>query len=508
MVLASLASSPAQAAWHVAKSRHFIIYADQNPRELSDFATKLEKFDSAVRFVRTMRDYPVGDGNRLQVFVVSSDDAVRRLARRQGKFIRGFYVPRASGSLAFVPQETGSSSPSGINEDIIFFHEYAHHLMMQDLHQPVPEWLVEGFAEFMSTARFDKDGSVTLGLPASHRAHGLYRNEPLPLEQLLTGSYGKIGQVQRESIYGRGWLLAHYLTFEPTRKGQLDSYLRGIAAGVAPMQAATSAFGDLKVLEKALDRYLRRNKFTYLKVAPSALKLAPIEVTPLTPGAAAVLPLRMESKRGVNSVTAEPLAVRVRDVARRFPGDPLVEVTLAEAEIDARKHDAAEAAADRALKADPRNIEAMIYKGRAILERAARASGDRAVQFAEARKWFSRANRIDPDDPEPLMFFHQSYVRSGSPPTQNAIEALHFASNLAPQDLGLRMNSARQYIRDGKYKEARRTLAPIAYNPHGGQIAEIARNMIARVDADDPKGAASIADNAPAEADGDEGNQP
>ena len=51
-------------------------------------------------------------------------------------------------------------------------------------------------------------------------------------------------------------------------------------------------------------------------------------------------------------------------------------LTPAEAELEADRYAAAEAAADRALAADPALIEAMIYKGRAIMQRA--VQGERA----------------------------------------------------------------------------------------------------------------------------------
>ena len=51
---------------------------------------------------------------------------------------------------------------------------------------PYPEWLVEGFAEFMSTAQFERDGTVGLGLPATHRYYGLVNLKQLPLETLLS----------------------------------------------------------------------------------------------------------------------------------------------------------------------------------------------------------------------------------------------------------------------------------------------------------------------------------
>ena len=35
-------AAPAAAAWHQAQSKHFIIYADESPRELAEFATRLE----------------------------------------------------------------------------------------------------------------------------------------------------------------------------------------------------------------------------------------------------------------------------------------------------------------------------------------------------------------------------------------------------------------------------------------------------------------------------------
>jgi len=38
---------PANANWYVAKSRHFIIYANDNPKRLHDFADRLEKFDQS-----------------------------------------------------------------------------------------------------------------------------------------------------------------------------------------------------------------------------------------------------------------------------------------------------------------------------------------------------------------------------------------------------------------------------------------------------------------------------
>lgn len=477
----------ANAAWHEAKSRHFIIYADESPKALLEYATKLERFDQAVRTILAMDDPAVGDGNRLTVFVLPTDDDVRNLAGDKTGFLKGFYTGRVTGPLMYVPKRSGRQA-TDLGSDSIFYHEYAHHLMMQRLDAPYPEWFVEGFAEFLSTPVFEKDGQVALGTPPLHRAWGLLHGKSLPLEALLGGTYSNISKQERESIYGRGWLLVHYLFMSGQRPGQLDRYIQDISKGTSRADAARTAFGDLKLLDKELDSYLLRRRVSIVRIDPKG-EVPPIEVLPLSRGGAEIILARARLKHGGNSVDKDALIAQIRQIQSRFAGDELVEVTLAEAELNADHAVAAEAAADRALMANPKKTEAMVLKGRAIIERAIEAKGDSGTMFVEGRRLFTAANKIDPEDPEPLMEFYKAFLRQGVRPTDNAIAALHYASDLAPQDLGMRMNSAVAYLNEGKLKEARRTLIPVAYSPHGGGIAEEARRMIGRIDAGDAKGA-------------------
>ena len=507
---ASLAlSAPAHADWYRASSEHFLIYSEQNPDKLRQFAENLEKFDGAVRAVRNMDDLPLSQGNRVTIFRLADVKDVQRLAGDKSGFIQGFYKGRASGSVAYVSRGeasnadrfayTGSNishqSPNtNAGESTIFLHEYAHHLMMQDLAVPYPEWLVEGFAEFMSTAQFEKDGTVGIGLPATHRYAGLLLGQQLPLETLLAGTYDKITIEERESIYGRGWLLAHYLTFDPSRKGQLSSYLAALAHGTAPLDAARQNFGDLKKLERDIDNYLQRSTLPYLKVSGAALNFRPIQISRLSAGSSAVVPMLAEIENGVSASEADALARKVRAVEALYPGDELVETTLAEAELDAEHPQAAEAAADRAIKINSRDSDALVLKGRAIEAEGEKApAASRHALFEQARATFIAANTIDAEDPEPLMEFYLAFVREGIRPTDNAIAALHYASDLAPQDLGLRMNSAMQYLVAGKGAEARRALIPIAYDPHAASYARVALQMMNKIDAGDTKGALAVA---------------
>jgi Flp pilus assembly protein TadD len=480
-------AAPAHASWYAAKSKHFVIYANANPRRLQDFATKLERFDEAARVPLRMDDPAVGDGNRLTVFVVPSDKDVRSIVGDKTGFFDGFYTGRVSGSLAYVPVEAVESTDEGA--DAVFFHEYTHHLMAQDLSRPYPQWYVEGFAEFFSNPKFDHDGSVWFGRPPAGRGWGLLRGPRMPVQALFAGLQPTLTNAQRDVFYGRGWLLTHYLQMEPSRKGQLGKFVDGLERGQTQEQSARAAFGDLAALDKDLDRYVN-GSITMFKIAASQFQVGQIEVTPLSAGAGQVMLLRARIKYDADSNSDEDLAAQVRAVEARFPGDELVEATLAEAELNAGHADAAVTAAGRALAANPRDTEAMVLKGRAIEEKAKDADGDaRTALFNQARDLLIAANKIDTEDPEPLFEFYMSYAHEGVRPNDNAIAALHYASDLAPQDLGVRMNSAIAYLNEDKPKEARSTLEVVAYSPHAEQAGEIAKRMMADIDAGNSKAA-------------------
>jgi Flp pilus assembly protein TadD len=485
----AVAGTRADAAWYEAKSKHFIIYANDNPKALNEFAAKLERFDQAARVAMSMDDPPVGDGNRLTVFVMPTEKDVRAVMNDKTGFFSGFYTGRVTGSLAYVPRESLDANGG----TALFFHEYTHHLMMQAVERPYPTWYVEGFAEFLSTARFDKDGSVWFGVPLQQRGWTLLNGPKISFEMLAGGLQPKFTNEQRDAYYGRGWLLTHYLTMEDKRRGQLAAYIAALSNGVAPMQAALQAFGDLKQLDLELDIY-RTKSMLQFKIGGAKIHLEPIEIAPLSAGASQVVLIRAKLKYGIESQDAEAIAAQLRQIEGANIGDNLVETTLAIAELDAGRAGAAEAAADRALKTRPQDSRAMVLKGKAIEIGARSEDGEkRRASFEEARQAFVAANKIDTEDPEPLYEFYVSYLIQGVRPTDNAIAGLHYASDLASQDLGVRMNSAIAYLNEGKPKEAREALTIVAYSPHADQLAETAKAMIAEIDAGDTKGALTAA---------------
>jgi len=483
----ALLPAPANAAWYEAKTAHFLILADESPSDLQQFAIKLEKFDKAVRSVRSMGDPPVGDAGRLTIFVLRDHDAVSKIAVGTSSSIYGFYIPRASGSVAFVPRKTDGNMVWDVSADTVFFHEYAHHMMFQNTDSALPPWFVEGFAEFFSTAQFPTDGSVKLGTPANHRAAGLYLSRKVAIEDLLGDGLKKNASAEEmDAFYGRAWLVTHYLTFNEQRRSQLATYVTEVNAGKDLLTAARDAFGDLKQLDRELDRYLDRNRFVYLTVKPDVFKSITATVRPLRPGEAAIMPVRIRSTRGVDSKTAPEIAAQARAIAANYPDDPAVQRALAEAEFDERNYAAAEAAADRALVKDPKLTKAMIYKGRAEMRLA---SGNAKADWNAIRQNFLAANKLDTEDPEPLMLYYQSFREEGKQPPPDAVDGLLYALVLAPQDRTLRGMAVIQLIFDNRLAEARTDLAPLAYDPHSGEGRERARRIMNALAANNQKAA-------------------
>ncbi|HEX8621260.1 MAG TPA: hypothetical protein VF718_04755 [Allosphingosinicella sp.] len=485
MALLVCAPAAARAEWREASSRHFLVYSEGSEQSVRGFATKLEKFDKAMRIRLGLDDVDLGPANRVTVYVVDDVRAVQRLARQPARpgqpGIAGFYKGRAEGSIAVVPRNIGDGRLNEAEPATILLHEYSHHLMLHNAAVAYPAWFREGFAEFNGTARFEKDGSIGFGAAANHRAWSLLGMSPLPIELLFDPTRRKLSQEEWvATVYGRGWLLTHYLMFEEKRVGQLGAYIKALNAGKGSLEAAQAAFGDLAILDRELKAYLDQRRIPYMRVRADLLAIEPIALRTLRPGEAAIMELRIRSRVGVTREDAAQVAADLRKAAAPFPNDPAVQAALAEAEFDGGNLDSAEAAADRAIAADPKQIDALIYRARTAMERA-RASRD-PVAWRQARARIAEANRADPNDPEPLILFFRSFVEAGVPPTRNAVEGLLQAHELAPQDAGLRMNAARQLLADGKAAEARAALTPIAYDPHGGALGQAVTAILAKLD--------------------------
>jgi tetratricopeptide (TPR) repeat protein len=466
--------------WRRAETEHFIFYSDGGEKDLRADAIKLERFDKLMRLLLKI---DADDGQmKLTVYFVSTASRVQSLYGGTSKNIAGFYSTNPAGVLAVVPRSADAygngDSQFASFEDVILFHEYAHHLMMQNYPAAYPAWYIEGFAEFIGNARVDRKGMIKYGIANISRAPSLFLSSQLPIEKLLTAKVTDLKGEDLGNLYARGWALTHYLSFEPSRKDQLGKYLTAVGKGRPSLDAAREAFGDLKQLNRAIDRYVQ-GSMKLVQLANAFPEPKPFSVAQLTEGESdAVIP-QIKLARGTAPKEREGIAQNLRQLAVRHPGNTIVAGSLAEAELDLGNYAASGLAADVALKIDPQNSRALLWKGLSIMRPLARARDRDAAKWKVARSWIVKANRANLNDPLALFEYYMSYVQAGLPAPDIAVQGLAGAVARVPQEPILRFAYASALGRQKKYDEAVEILGIVANNPHGGGASAVAEKMIA-----------------------------
>lgn len=484
-VLFSAGSNPARAEWFEVSSDHFVIYGEGREASMRRFSEQLERFHNAMAAVTGRREPPPSPSNRVTIFIVDNAKEVQNLARDGLKrsSLRGFYRSRAGASIAVVPRITGGTDDIFDPSMVTLLHEYAHHFLLSANAYALPRWVSEGAAEFFASASFGRDGAVQIGKPNKHRAFELALALDVTATDLLDPeSYEKRRAKTKgyDAFYGKSWVLYHYLNMGKVRDGQMGRYLALMRSGKASREAALEVFGDLTVLEKELDAYLKKPRLLAYDFKPGQISAGTITLRRLTAGEVAIMPVVLRSRNGVNAEEAQEVLVDARRIADLHKDDPAVLAALAEAEFDAGNNAQALAAADGALKLTPNLVNAHVQKGYALF-RLAEAGSDPAA-FRKTRAAWVALNRIENDHPLPLIYFYRSFRAQGNEPTPLSVQGLSRAAELAPYDLGLRMTLAMQLLSDGQQGLARQHLQPIATNPHAGGLARHAQRLIERLD--------------------------
>lgn len=479
----SIASAHAQ--WFEATTPRVRVLAKGDADTARELAEKLERFDAAMRLIGGVESRDMGPAGRLTVYVVDPRD----LSRYAGSdMVAGFYSPRAGGSVAFVPRTRGSDR-FALNAEAVLLHEYAHHFMFRNYPGAYPAWLTEGYAEFYATAQFGRDGSIQIGHPPLYRAQGLLDGPQLPIDRLLEPGDRSMQAEQMDNLYGRGWLLTHLLTFSDERKGQLRAYLAALQAGTSSVDAARTAFGDLAVLDREMNRYMNR-RLTGLRLTADRLAIPAVALRQLTPAQSAMMDVHVESDSGVSRQEALALLPKARRVSAQHPDDAFVQGALAEAEYDAGNYAQSRDAAIRAIAIDADSRQGLLYHGMALAALAREAKDrERTTYRAVIAPWI-RANRLDPDDPRPMMLIHRAAVEFGQY-ADSIAKGILYAQQIAPEDRGLRMTAAMEHVRAGNLRAARPLIASLAYDRHAGNRERMAE-LLRKIDSGDASAARAV----------------
>lgn len=483
----------AAATWLRADTHNFIIFSSGSDAQLRDYAARVERFDGLLR--RIFKVAPDPHPYRLTIYLLSGQDKVASAYGDSGGSVAGFYHPDPNGSFA-VGHHEQSDSRYDLSGSSVLLHEYAHHFMFHNSAFAYPTWYVEGFAEYVSSAGFEADGSWTLGRPLQYRAYSLLNYaKALSLRDMLT----KPGVEKGDLFYGKSWLLVHMLRNRPERSKQFDSYLRALSQGKSANEAA-AAFGDLDNLDHELQRYMFGG-MRYVRSTDPLLYDPSITVAALDAVHGRLLELDLARRNNRD-------LPKVRDSLARLAEDNpgLAEAWLALAQVnfqlaegaasddratgDAAKSTkpggkarespektqaraaaraAAQIAVDKALALNPGLARANVLKADLLADRLAMNKDHSPAAWREVRGLIIRANRADTEDPVPLVRWFETYARMGSAPDQAARDGLTKAFLLEPEVPEVRTELAFDMAARGKFEEAIALVEFLARDPHQGR---------------------------------------
>ena len=151
----------------------------------------------------------------------------------------------------------------------VVFHEYAHQLLNSNTSTQFQPWFDEGFAEFFSTIKINRN-EAEIGLPPE--------NSVRVLKQAKLPKVAELFRVQRDSstynessdhrslFYAQSWLVVHYL-YDKQLTRKLDFFEVAVDGGVSVEDAVQRAFGlSASDFDNVLHQYLSSGRFSSYSV--------------------------------------------------------------------------------------------------------------------------------------------------------------------------------------------------------------------------------------------------
>ena len=465
-------SAPARAEWWEAETAHFVVRSEASEAATREFALELERFDRALRLLQGMstEEEDIGRANKPTVYRFGYAKDIAIMIGASGSGVAGFFIPRAGASVGFAPVKSAKieTKSASMREDrrnqldprSVLFHEYTHYFMMQHFPGAYPRWYVEGYAELMATMRINDDGSYHVGDPPQYRAFQIFEMRDFPLKEMLDPDY-RLSGLDGLQHYATGWLLTHYMSFDPARLEKLRAYLKAIGKGENGLEVATREFGDLGELQSQLRKY-KKGPFPGFDI--SAGNVPPkVALRRITGIEEAAIREEMRLMRGpLDTDDAKDIAL---DVGRLLASDAdnlhLLGL-LGRAQIGARQYAEAEGTGAKIVALDEANRDGWMIRAAAGL---GLATSD-PVKAVAARDHATQAAKLDRTDPRPLILYYLSYIRAQETPSETAVLALETAFKQAGSDATYRLLVAHQMLLDNRLDTARHVLMPIAFRGH------------------------------------------
>jgi hypothetical protein len=475
---AALASSD---PWLRAESDNFIIYSNSSEARLRDLAADLESYDALL--ARWTNASGPRSPIKLEVFLFRVASVFYEALGSVSPGILGFYTARPE-LIASIAQDRGVE---GFAAQTTLFHEYAHHFMFAHFANAYPAWYIEGFAELASGTSFEPN-RVIIGNAATARNDTLSRGSWLPLQRLLTIGPGDFHSGEDEDkFYAQSWLLTHYIFFTPGMDAKFRDYVAAWRQGGDPVGIFAQHFGkSVTDFEADVRDYFHRGVHALALTRPAAVTHGQTAISPMPDSTGNLIALTVRLRGGVRAADAPALLQLVHSRVGSEPSDSFALMTLARAEATIGDRERARALLQPYIATHPNDVEATFLMGLSFLNDAEADQGEaKTAALTQARHYFVAAYRLNENYVPALYRYAATF--EGQPMTetamQNTANVILLAHQLAPQVSSIGFMAAEYLMSLDRAAEAVPILRAIAYDPHGGDGAKQARDLLQQAEA-------------------------
>jgi tetratricopeptide (TPR) repeat protein len=276
-LLTALAVCSASAAergprWIEARSAHFTVYSDGGLKQARQVAGQFE----AIRdlFHRLWPWARVDPSRPILILAAKDEGSLKALLpefwEQKGSVRPGGIFVRSEERNYIALRTDLADEFEALEENPyhVVYHEYAHLILDLNFGR-LPAWVNEGLAEFYGATLIGRK-ETQQGKPLRSHIYLLRERKHLPLERLLKVDYQspEYNEQSRSTVfYAQSWALIHYFLLgdKGVHAQAFANYANLVKRDVKEEEAARQAFGDLDELGSALEAYVRRSAFTYVR---------------------------------------------------------------------------------------------------------------------------------------------------------------------------------------------------------------------------------------------------
>jgi len=480
LALCFAAVSSADASWLRAESQQFIVYSDGDEQHLREVTRTLEEYDGLLRKVSgATKPAP----SKLSIYLVRDNKQLREVTPRMSRDVQGLYLATPSNTQTLaVRNDIGGKD--WLSAQAILLHEYTHHFTYQYFPANYPAWAAEGLAEYFSAVAF-KDDAIEMGHFQKARVYPLRTQPWLPVENLLNPPEDGKGM---HMFYPASWLVVHYLMDDAQRRDQLSAYITNVGKGEDTVAAFEKNMGmTVAAFDQVMQDYLDQGQIL-VRSLPRDKVEPEVQVTAMPASADRMLlaHARFTSESllhvdGIDRKLGRKLLKQVRKDAAKYPGDALAQRTLAAGEMLYGDMKKADALLDAYIAAKSDDVDGLFLKAARYIIEGRRDTDRTAELFAKAKPLAGEIYKREPNHYAALYIYALGALADGQPPSENTLNVIQLAHQLAPQVDDITLEAAVAMVRAERMTDAKRLLALVAYAPHDTARSSYARTLLERV---------------------------